>query len=296
MRRVRVFIAIAVALAAVGLTACGKSKHIGGATVTTAGDGRTTTQPAGRAATTAPGGAGTTTTKPVAAPQPASSAAALAALREFATAIGQENFDRVGAVTSGAMAALVTVEDINLVYSRQHGAPSLAVSSAPSGLAISSQSGDSAVGKGHVSRVVRIADQQSTETFDGPFQLARAGGVWRVTDATYDGASLVVRDVRATAQSGGVGVILVSILDFGRSTAALITMRNIDGKTDVVNIDGATITRGGTDADEAGSKVVATTSDVEDGYAGFLRSSGNVTRLVVKLSRAGQPVEVTFAL
>jgi hypothetical protein len=201
----------------------------------------------------------------------------------------------VNAVVAGPMTALATLEDLNRAVTEEHG-QRLAISSQASGLAIDSSSSTRATGRGQVTRTTTVGDQQSTETFDGPFDLAFSGGVWRVVNATYDGSPLVVRDVHRTGRQGGVQVILASVLDFGHSTAALFAVENVGGGQLSVAMTGATITRGGTTTGTGRNVLVTTDTGILEGYAGALRGTGTVTSVELRFKANGQDLAFRFAL
>lgn len=279
---------------------CGGSPKPTAATATTTSEVPGISGGGGSATTDTAGAATSGTANPAGSGTPASAAAAdrsaaLAALNAFAAALATGDFDRVSATVAGPLVPLATVEDLNREYNAAHGAATQ-VTVTSSGLAITSMSGGSAVGAGTVRRTTRAGGGSQTETFAGPFTLTDTAGGWRVAGATYDGATLAAVEYRKVVTQDGLRVELVSLLDFGRSTAALVTVGNTAGGTSVLELRGADLTRNGVTTASQADIAVATSSGTVEGYAGLVRSTGTPTKLVVHLAKGGTPVEVTFTL
>ena len=88
---------------------------------------------------------------------------------------------------------------------------------------------------------------------------------------------------------------LVSVLDYGQSTAALFTAELTKSGVSSVNLTAATITRSGATADSVRGILVRTTTTGE-GYAGFHRTAGTVARVTLAFDVDGQAIKFDFAL
>ena len=205
------------------------------------------------------------------------------------------DYTRTSRVTTGAMVALATVQNLNREYSLQHGAPFYNVTATARGLAIESVTATDATGSGHVDRTTTTPGGSQTETYDGPFHLRRSGQSWQVVDAIFDHAPLAVADVRKTEEEPPLRVTLVSVLDFGQSTAALFTAELTKSGVSNVKVNGATITRGGASADSV-QAILVRTATTGEGYAGFRRSPGAATRVALVFDADGQQARFDFAL
>ncbi|HVE93250.1 MAG TPA: hypothetical protein VNE62_13265 [Actinomycetota bacterium] len=266
--------------------------------------GSSPTPETGPAASPPEGRAPATGSTPRATARPSAAPAAQspeAAVRGLLDAIDREDYATQRLYSSGPASALVFVRDVIDQENSRRGAStdnSVKVVEPPKVMSSDDRSARVSVKAGLTGAVSGPeGNLTSDDVLEGPVEVRRDGGSWKVTDFVYTGGRLSENHFEMGARQSKEGFTLTAraALSYKKTTVVLIAFSSDGGETAPLSVTGATL------IDAAGKEHTRNQAAFESaaapsGFFGFERVEGRPSALRVEVKRQDKPRTWTYDL